>query len=35
MIRGDFYKGNMEGKYDKLIRGDFWHDGSRTSHTHQ
>ncbi|CAM0879623.1 unnamed protein product [Alopecurus aequalis] len=26
LIRGDFYKGNMEGKYDKLIRGDFYND---------
>uniref|UniRef100_A0ACD5VJG7 Uncharacterized protein n=1 Tax=Avena sativa TaxID=4498 RepID=A0ACD5VJG7_AVESA len=26
LIRGDFYKGNMEGKYSKLIRGDFYDD---------
>ncbi|XP_048560097.1 SNF2 domain-containing protein ENL1-like [Triticum urartu] len=26
LIRGDFYNGNVEGKYDKLIRGDSYND---------
>ena len=26
LIRGDFYNGNIEGKYAKLIRGDFYND---------
>ncbi|KAK1661941.1 hypothetical protein QYE76_050100 [Lolium multiflorum] len=26
LIRGDFYNGNVVGKYDKLIRGDFYDD---------
>lgn len=26
LIRGDFYDGNVEGKYDKLIRGDSYND---------
>jgi SNF2 family DNA or RNA helicase len=26
LIRGDFYNGNVEGKYSKLIKGDFYDD---------